>query len=145
MMLRLLLILGLLPAVAGRAAAQLRHADFSLTVRFTLNGGATQTADRDVAYAISGSSDVKPLYRMAEGVEPTGGWSIASSSTIAGTMRLMRGPEGRRTIYLHIRRDAESPIVKREASIQLSFPKRDLITTDPDAYSSSASYLLHAA
>ena len=92
---------------------------------FTISNGVATTADRDVTYqlAFQGSG---ALYRIGEGARSTGGWLIASGSAASGAFQLMSGPEGTRTLYLEIRKDATSPSSIRTASIQLKYPLQDI-------------------
>ena len=94
---------------------------------FTIANGSPRTADRDVTYQLayvgSGAS-----YRVGEGARPTGQWLIAPRSTASGIVRLIAGPEGTRTLYLEIRKDASSASSIRTTSIQLKYPLGDLRT-----------------
>jgi hypothetical protein len=94
--------------------------------RFTLANGAATTGDRDVTYQLA-FDGTTALYRIGEGARPTGAWFIASSSTVSGPLKLLAGPEGTRTLYLEMRRDASASATSiRTTSIQLKYPLQDV-------------------
>jgi hypothetical protein len=90
---------------------------------FVINGGATTIADRDVTYQIQ-FEGTSALYRIADGVRPTGGWLLAYRGVASGNYQLTRGLEGTRTLYLEIRKDATSPTTVKTTSITLKFPRQ---------------------
>ena len=95
---------------------------------FTIANGSPVTADRDITYQIA-FEGTTALYKIAEGARSTAGWSIASRNSISVPLRLIAGPEGRRTLYLDIRKDASSATSLLTVSIDLKYPSQTYYTS----------------